>query len=398
MAARVRTRQLKRLGALGAASLLFACGPERAAPAAELDAALDGKAVVARVLAECHADLVGFDRFAAKVTLPDGGMALAYGNLPDRLRVQWPDGQVQLWDRESSFAAEGGSTHELPAADHARLRALHRLLCAASLQPLRAAAAAVRTGPRSVQLTQPDGSEWQLILRDDSLLPARLDGPDAAVTIEAHLTTSRTRIVKQAAVAPLGSCALRFDAIDFAWDESMFAERRPQAPAASSPPLLLGRPNRPTTPTIEAVRPLQWLCVEDPGDWRRRSEAVMRWLSELQARGQTMAGFAGLLRDGDRTLLAVPFRPDAGGESLAAPPHWDVRTLPSSRALAVYPARGDFATRWREGDSQLRAALAAQDLVATAPVLAQPFLHLDEGPPDAAAADAPVVRVSVTVR
>ena len=50
--------------------------------------AIDAATVPSRLVAACHAEVTGFDRFVAQVTLPDGSKAKVYGSLPDRLRIE----------------------------------------------------------------------------------------------------------------------------------------------------------------------------------------------------------------------------------------------------------------------------------------------------------------------
>jgi hypothetical protein len=391
---------------------LSACGDGRepapasdAAPRVDV-ASLDAATVAQRLLAACHGEVRGFDRFAAHVTLPDGNKAKAFGSLPQRVRIEWPDGRVHLVDGERAFAParDGAAAQQLDEADATRAFAMRRMLDAATLGPVRRAVACERTGTQAFELAQPDGSRWRVDLQPDALLVASLaeqrNGSAFEVKVLGHLRTTTTRIVNAADTAPLGACAIRFDAVDFAWDESMFEDAStPSAEApAQQPTFTVGAPQHPAEPTIESVRPARWLLVADPGTWQGRAAAVARWTAELKANGQSAAGFAGVLLEDGTARLVVPFRQGKDAKTFAAPAEAFVREAPATRALAVYPPSGDFAERATKGAQQLREALAARGLTADGPILAQPFLHLDEGEPDAKALEQPVVRVSVAIR
>ena len=278
------------------------------------------------------------------------------------------------------------------------------MLDVATLGPVRRAVACERQGATEFALAQADGSKWRMRLQPDALLVASLtemrEPDEFEAKVLGHLRTSTTRIVNAVDATPLGACSIRFDAVGFAWDESMFDEAsKPttEAPAAQ-PTFTVGAPQRPAEPTVEPIRPARWLLVDDPGTWQGRAAAVARWTAELKANGQAMAGFAGILREGGVDRLVVPFRSGKDGATFAPPAGAVVREVPATRALAVYPPAGDFAARARRGEEQLREALATRGLTADGPILAQAFLHLDEGEPDAAALEQPVVRVSVALR
>ena len=69
------------------------------------------------------------------------------------------------------------------------------------------------------------------------------------------------------------------------------------------------------------------------------------------------------------------------------------RASPELRHTAIFIGGADMAT----GERLLEAALRERALRARGPVLAQPFLHLEEGEPTAAALASPKVRVAVPV-
>src|SRR5262245_9473190 len=393
---------------LAAAALLVlglvvhSCGEDAPADPVVDVAALPADQVPQLLVRACHGSIAGMDRFAALVRLPEGDELSVCGVLPDRLRVQWPDGAIHLLADGHAERRIGADGHaELSGAAALRMRAMLTLLDAAALGPVRRATACTRTGPRMFTLTQPAGPPWQLTLAEHALLVDELRSGEFAVRVVDHLRTSQsqTRIVRTATVDPLGLCQIRFDAVGIPWEDAVFDAARPATRGTQQWPLTIGAPAQPRTPVIEAMRAWRWVVVPDPVDWRERAAVVQRYAKELQAGGQHVA-FAGFIAEGERLLLVIPFRPadDTGQRPFQVPADWTVREVPAGRALVVFPPDGDVAQRTAIGERLLRDELTARGLVATGPVLAQPFLHLDEGLPDSKALAAPAVRVSVAVR
>lgn len=368
-------------------------------------AALPADQVVGMVLRECHGTMAGLERCAAKVTLPDGEVLQVFAHLPDRLRVQFADGAVHFLvdDHADRWIAGTMQRTDLDGEAAARLRALRDLIDVATLGPLHRAIGCQRTGPRTFDLAQPRQLPWQLTLAHDTLLVDAMTGPHGTVQVTDHLRTSTTWVVRKAIVAPLGECQIRFDSRDVLWDESMFAPPPPptavdDARRGNGRTIQIGAPSMPSTPTLEPMRAVRWLVVDDPVDWTHRAETVQQCLRTLTGQGQTLAGFQGLLRDGDRMRLVIPFRAERTDAKATLPADWDIRDLPAGRALVVFPPRSDLPTAFADGERLLLRALADQRLEAIGPILAQPYLHLDEQAPTADEVRAPVVRVSVAVR
>jgi len=379
---------------------VYGCGPEAPVDPVVDVGALPADQVPQLLVRNCHGSVAGMDRFSALVRLPEGDELSVCGVLPDRLRVQWPDGAIHLLadgHAERRIGADGHAELSAPAAT--RMRAMLTLLDAAALGPVRRATACTRTGPRTFTLTQPAGPPWQLTLAERALLVDELRSSEFTVHVVDHLRTSQTRIVRAATVDPFGLCQIRFDAVGIPWEDKIFDATRPATRGTQQWPLTIGTPAQPRTPVLEAMRAWRWVVVADPSDWRERTAVVQRYAKDLQAAGQHVA-FAGFVAEGERTQLVIPFRPadDAGQRTFQVPADWTVREVPAGRELVVFPGEGDIAQRTALGERMLREELTARGLTAAGPVLAQPFLHLDEGLPDSKALAATAVRVSVAVR
>ena len=106
------------------------------------------------------------------------------------------------------------------------------------------------------------------------------------------------------------------------------------------------------------------------------------------------------------THFAIPFRQRKGGPALKAPPEWRISGSDATRMLVVCPAinpgddpdKASVEDRIRKGTSLLNRALVNRKLKALGPIVAQPFIHLHRGTPDAAKLSDCKVRMSVRVQ
>ncbi|MBL9077906.1 MAG: hypothetical protein JNL08_10410 [Planctomycetes bacterium] len=398
MAQGVRTSSAVAASALLA---LAGCGDAPATPtprAVDLAAIADAE-LVAAVLDECHRPLRGqLDRIAAVVTPPDGHQVQLFAELPRRLRCQTEQGSWLLVD-DDAYRLGDDAAATVAAADRLRLQQLRTLLDAALFGPLHRATGCSRTGAATWQLAQPGGDPVTLALRPGTLLPAQL----GQVQVLDYLRTPTTWIVRRAALDGLGPCDVRFVFNDLAWAPDFFAppDRRDTAPRPATGTLRLpaqGSEPRSPVPVLVDAPALRVIVRADPGDWPGRCASYAPLHAELVRQQQRVAGFAMLWQQDGRAWLAAPFRRRDDGPEFAPPAGWTVRDFEAGRWLVVYPQDGDLAARVATGTRQLQDALAAQRLTAAGPVLAQPFVHLEEGEPPASKLAAPTVRMSVPVR
>ncbi|MFN9843663.1 MAG: hypothetical protein ACK57Q_04940 [Planctomycetota bacterium] len=401
MAQDVRSRR-----ALSCALLLAACGEggdvaEAATPRAVDLAAIPGEQLAAAVLAECHAPLrSAMTRLAATVTRPDGRVVTAFVELPDRLRVQSSAGLFVLRGDDVRRLDGDAATAPATAAARDEARALRALLDAAAFGPLHRAERCARIDATTFAVVDADGATTRVTLRAGTLLPAAFAGPHGDVVVHDYLRTPTTWIARELTVAGLGRCRVRFDSGAIDWNDDAFAWPDATKPAPDRPRVTApgggGEPQSPT-PTPVAVKAMRWACVRDPGDWPARADAYAPLHAELGRQQQQIAGFPLLFEQDGGRWLAVPFRRRADGPEFAVPTGWDVRMVPDAGLLVCYPDGADVAARTAAGEATLRAALTAQGRTAKGPVTAQPFVHLDEGPPTAAKLATAKVRVAVRV-
>lgn len=416
----IRTGRTRRSGALalGLLILIAAAGwsacRDQAVTTAPVPrpvdtASLDAAALPLAVLDECHRPLRGrMDRIAAELRLSSGTVWRVFAALPHQLRAVGPRGTFLVCD-EQVWSLGESQTSAAPAALRAELTALLPLLDAAALGPLHRAIDCRRDGAAFV-LRAADGSETRLQLRPGTLLPAAFVGRGGEVRCLDYLRTSSTWMVARAASAALGEVALTFEQADLDWREDFFtppaSASAPPAPPPASDQTAAGQlkwtpgggEQRSAEPQLAELRAHRRVLLDDPGSWPDRTAAYREVAAELERQDQALFGFPILFESGGKPLLAVPFRPRRAERGLEPPAGWRVVEVPAGRQLVVFPPHGDLAERRAEGERLLRAALERSGLAASGPVVCQPYLHLEEGEPQAAELLAPVVRSSVPVR
>ena len=408
MAQGIRSRSVA--ARLAAAWLLTACGdrapsaPPLPTPRAVDTTTIPDAELAIAVLTECHHPLRGrMDRIAGEVHLANDELLRVFAQMPLAMRVAGPGGMFLVRD-DQVFAlgdAEPGAT--VSADQRRRLLALRTLLDAASFGPLHRATGCRRSGPAVFEVTQPTGDPWTVQLRPNTLLPEKFTRGAQSVVLLDYLRTSSTWIVATAEIADLGVCRIQFELADLAWAPDFFMPPQSRSEAKGPertriPYVPGGTEPRSATPFLVDGRAVDWVVLTDPGTWPARAAAYAPIQAELERQNQAIPGFPVFLKDGDRQVLAVPFRARDPQQPLRAPTNWQLQAVPAGRQLVVYPAAGDFAARCAAGERLLQEALAAQSLRATGPVLAQPFFHLEDGEPPADKLAAPVVRMSIAVQ
>ncbi|MBL8733969.1 MAG: hypothetical protein JNN13_16475 [Planctomycetes bacterium] len=357
--------------------------------------------LVDAVLDECQRPLRGkMARLSATVATATLGTVQVFAELPARARVQGEHGGYLLLDDDVlPLTADAEAP---PPARLQALRDLRTLVDAAALGPLHRATSCRRDADGTFVLGQPDAGEVTLRLRPGTLLPASLGRAGHDVQLLDYLRTRTTWIVSRASSAGLGECRITFDSNVHDWAPDFFVPpggRRSGGTTTQGVPLPGERvETRSPTPILVDGKAMTWAVVPDPGDWAARVAAYRPLCDEIVRQGQQRFGFPGLWRDGEHDVLAAPFRPRDGGPAFVAPPGWRLVDVAEGHLLVVYPAAGDLAAKVAEGTRLLQEALARLGLEARGPIVAQPYLHLDEGEPPAAKLADPVVRMLVSVR
>ncbi|HEX6811201.1 MAG TPA: hypothetical protein VF384_06240 [Planctomycetota bacterium] len=405
MAKDLRTQPIRRgIAALtvAAASLLHACGGGGAQSAAASARAVDLAAIaerdlVAAVIDECHAPLRGhMDRVAAKLRCEGGAEVRLFAMLPDKLRVQGPDGNYLLLGDSVSRLGNNSAT-EATAAETARVRRFRTLLDAAAFGPLHRATGCRRLGPNEFELGQAAGPPYRLRLRERSLLPELLAGAPGEVRIVDYLRTPSTWIAKRLELEGLGACEVDFVFGDIDWANDFFAPPTGQKDE-SKQRMRIAAEARSPVPVLVEVKATRWVCIADPENWAARAAAYRPVHAELEKQKQLIAGFPIFWQQDGKAWIAAPFRQRSGQAALQAPQDWQIREVPAGRWLEVWPPSGSLDEKLATGERQLREAMQAQRLSAAGPILGQPYLRLEEGEPSSEKLAAPVVRVAVAVQ
>lgn len=392
--------------ALALLALLAGCKPAAVSPVRPPEpravdtAGMSAAELRTAVLQECHGPLQGeMDRIAVDVTLPDGSTLVTFAELPERLRVQG-QGRQQVINGDDAFQLEAGPVAVTASeSERQRLHALRSLLDLAALGPLYRAGGCERDG--ALLRLEADGARYELTLRAGTLLPERLQGPGGTLQFQGFKRTSGGWIAERVAFEPLGACKLYFVQSGLGWQPGLFTRPGADAPQAPAPKFLPGfsPEDRPEKPKPAENRAMTWVVLDDPGDWPSRSELYRRHLTVLEAQGQQIAGRPTFLVENGRRVMAVGFRQRDRGPAFTAPPEWELRERPAAGVLVVFPPPGGtLAERIARGEQQLRDALQASGRTAQGPIMAQPYLNLEEGTPDPKRIDTAVLRMSVVPR
>jgi hypothetical protein len=407
MAQRVPAQGSLRLAPFAIACALFAScehkdGPQQPEPRHVDTAALGAAELKDAVLQECHGQLHGeLDRVSADVTLTDGTELQVFAELPDRLRVQQKGSEPEVLTGDDAFLlAAGYRATTASESERQRLHALRSLLDLALLGPLYRAERCERDGA-ALRLFLRGEQTYELTLREGTLLPQRLSGPLGTMDFRAFRPTFAWWIPEQVAFEPLGNCKLYFTGHALTWQPAFFsppgAEPRPAKTATFLPGF--SREDRPAVPKTARNRAMQWVVVADPGDWNARADLYCQHHTVIAAQDQQDAGFATFFTENGRPMMAVPFRQQKSGPAFVVPPGWSLRELPENDVLVVFPpAGGTLQERIARGEQQLREALQASGHTAAGPVMAQPYLHLEDGTPDPKKIDSATLRMSVVPR
>ena len=364
----------------------------RAVPRGSIQAA----ALASAVLDECHRPLMHrMQRVKATVSTPDGRALLVQARLPTLGRVR--EGRAEWLVRGATAMTLDGD--DVDAERAAELRDLLAVVDAAAFGPLHRGGACSARGDGFEVV---DGNRGvHVTLFTDTLLPSSFTVDGDRVEIADYLRTSASWVARVLRHPRLGACRVVFEDGGLDFPDGYFEVRQ----AASAPKPVIRAPipgavveTQSSTPIVVDGKATQLWMLSDPGDWDTRHARYRDAVSALQDQNQRVAGFPCLFVEEDhRGLMAAPFRQRKGGPAFEAPAGAALREVPAGRVLVVYPNEGDLNARISAGKVQLERALANRKLTAAGPIIAQPFVHLHEAPPDADALRDTTVRVWVRI-
>lgn len=398
----------RRVAALGClAALAASCSKESPVLAPRAAAPENARAVptgsvaaeqlVAAVLEECHRPLrLRMQRVKAFVTLPGGARWLVQADLPHRARTrkgrqEWlvNGGRVTSLEGDEAASEAAGRTLDLTV-----------LVDVAAFGPLHRATGCSEEGD-AFRLAQPDADAVRLALHPDTLLPASMRVRGDLIVVEDYLRTPSSWVARRLRHPRLGVCEVVFEDGGIQFPDGYFDPEREdtgQQPVIRQPiPGAVVETQSPT-PIVVDGKATQLVVLPDPGDWQDRYAPYREVIDELQLQNQRIAGFPCLFVDEDRRgLMAAPFRQRKGQPPFDPPSDFLLSDVPAGKLLVVYPPDGDVEARIEAGRRLLERALANRRLTAKGPMIAQPFVHLDAAPPEAAELVDVAVRVWVRI-
>ncbi len=371
--------------------------------------------LVEAILNECHGPLrKRMQQVKVTVTLTDGRRLLVQADLPDRARIG---------EARNDYLLRDGQVHRLskPNDDNPGdaiaelIKPLVRIVDAASFGPLYRATACRQDGDHFV-LVDKAGTTTLLHLFEDTLLPRSFTYGTQVVRIDDYLRTKTTWIVNKASLIPLGTCGVFFEDGGILIPNGFFDaptegnNKDPNERVRMTAPGTVREQESPT-PILVDGRAAKWALLEASDGWTsdawaKRHEAYLPVYEELDGQKQQIFGFPMLWQEHGTNHFAIPFRQRKGGPALKAPPQWRISGSDATRMLVVYPAinpgddpdKASVEDRIRKGTSLLNRALVNRKLKALGPIVAQPFIHLHRGTPDAAKLSDCKVRMSVRVQ
>lgn len=324
-------------------------------------------------------------------TTPEAQPLQVLVSLPEKLRLDHPDGTIELlvegdgWRGSANHPAE-----RLAGSDLTTLEELRQHLRAILLSPLYRAKTVKRAGPGVYSLILPGGETWRLEIDEPSLRLIELRGPAGPVQFSEFLETGVTVLPAVVELPKLGVRHVAFLANDLlVLNPTLFMDVSIALPKTSIQPRdrqtteLPNPDEKPDRPVIQDIRGRMFLVNADPGTWLDRRNLLLRAGTMLDGKGQTDDGLPTYRLAEAGTDLLIPFRPDPsrGHRPFARGDDDEVWHVPRHRAVVVAPPAG---TGWDEAIAQGRKVIAefldANALVADGDLLCIPFLAPERVP------------------
>lgn len=266
---------------------------------------------------------------------------------PRRLRYSRADGEQLLLRGERGWSWRGEQgVRALAGAELDELLALYSLVMATYMQPLARAESTSRRG-NTLLIESPDGS-WELDLvldGRDRPLPARMRGEAGELVFEDFVTVRDRSIPRTVRLGSLGARTLILRDAGSEPRQGLF--ELPRKDRTAVPDLVIGGQRRSKVPELQRLPGSRWVLVEDPGTWAGRKEQLGKLGHALYRAGQSNAGDPILLREGPRSLLAIPITPNPDQPELQQFAEGELRVQGQEMVAAVdapadpagYPAR-----------------------------------------------------------
>lgn len=359
--------------------------------------------LLAAILNECHPSLQKrMTRVKVTVTLPSKRRLLVQMDLPDCARIQ-EGKRDSLWVNNKIYRLDDtkGDTAKDIEANRALIQPLARMVDAIAFGPLYRATKSHRDGD-DVILTDQDGLTTTLQLHDNTLLPRALIYPDnETVRFNDYLRTKSSWIVKQATLAPLGTCDTFFEDGGLVFASNFFeppgSSKQIDSERIRMTSPGVARESESTIPITVIGKAAKWVAMTSSNDWQQRHEMYAPVHAELESQNQRIFGFPMIWKNNGQTMLGVPFRKRDNGNEFTPPDNWDIASSPRTTQLVVYPPSGSVAERILTGTAQLQRSVANRRLKMIGPIIAQPFVHLHEGVPTKSKLADCKVRMSVRI-
>lgn len=380
-------------------------GTQHAAPdGARLVAEVAPDQLVAAILDECHRPLQArMQQVKIRVTLPGDRQLLVQADLPDRGRISegrrdylWRDGKPHRLDTPDP--AESDADEQ---ANRQLVAPLMRIADAAAFGPLYRAKTCEKDGDDYV-LTDTAGTKTRLRVHAGTLLPRSISYGDQTVRIDDYLRTTSTWVANKVTLAPLGTCDVFFEDGGILIPDDFFDLPSERATNGNENIRIAApgtvRERESTTPMLVKGSAARWVLLRASDDWQSRHDTMLPVHRELERQNQRIFGFPMYWQEGDKSHFAIPFKQREDGPALAAPADWQISGSKATKMLVVYPDQGDVAERIRAGTELLERALTNRKLEAIGPIVAQPFLHLQNGVPNQQKLNKCKVRMSVRVQ